>query len=299
MIQNIDLIEENIPVNTAIANASNDITMNAIHQAFKNNLIIPIIVGKEGYIQSAADKIGWDIKNIKIIDSQNEVESARICCQLAQNSEVSLIVKGHMHTDVLMSEYIKSEHSLRIKGERLSHIWYMTFEEDNRGPIIITDGALNIKPSFETKKSIISNVIKFVKKNNKFDPRIAILSATEEVLEQMESSVDAKKLTEWANITYPNHKIFGPLAFDNAISKEAASIKGISNQVAGNANIIIVPNIETGNSLVKIMVNFMNATAGGFIVGGKVPVVITSRSDDIKSRLSSISNAILSIKKLL
>ena len=136
---------------------------------------------------------------------------------------------------------------------------------------------------------------KRAEKINKFDPKIAILSATEEILEQMESSLDAQKLTEWANDNYPKYNIFGPLAFDNAVSKDAAKIKGVSNAVAGNANIIIVPNIETGNALVKIMVNFMNATAGGFVVGGKVPVVITSRSDNIESRLSSISNAILSI----
>jgi len=147
----------------------------------------------------------------------------------------------------------------------------------------------------ETKKSIISNVINFVSKVKNFDPKIAILSATEEILDQMESSSDAAKLMEWCEKTFPSQKIFGPLAFDNAISKDAALIKGISNPVAGNANVIIVPNIETGNALVKIMVNFMNSTAGGFIVGGKVPVVITSRSDNVESRLSSISNAILSI----
>ena len=170
----------------------------------------------------------------------------------------------------------------------------ITFQNNERDPIIITDGALNIKPSLETKKAIITNVINFVKKIKSFDPKIAILSATEEILDQMESSSDAGKLTEWSKTTYPNCKIFGPLAFDNAVSKEAALIKGISNPVGGNANIIIVPNIETGNALVKIMVNFMNSTAGGFIVGGKVPVVITSRSDNVESRLSSISNAILS-----
>ena len=297
MIQNIELINKNIPVNSAVANANNDITIKAIHQAWEKGLINPVLVGKEDFIKSSVDRIGWSIADIKIINSQDEVRSASICCQLAHKDEISLIIKGHMHTDILMSEYIKSEHSLRVKGERLSHIWFMTFNETYREPIIITDGALNIKPSLETKKSIISNVINFVEKINNFDGKIAILSATEEILEQMESSLDAHKLTEWANDNYPKYDIFGPLAFDNAVSKDAAKIKGVTNSVAGNANIIIVPNIETGNVLVKLMVNFMNATAGGFVVGGKVPVVITSRSDTIESRLSSISNAILSINK--
>ena len=295
MIQNIDLIDKIIPVKAVITHANNDITIDSAKKAMENGLIEPILVGNEKFIRSEAEKLTWKLKDIEVIDSLNEIESAHISCQLADNDQVSLIVKGHMHTDVLMGEYIKSEHSLRLKGERLSHIWLITFQNNERDPIIITDGALNIKPSLETKKAIITNVINFVKKIKSFDPKIAILSATEEILDQMESSSDAGKLTEWSKTTYPNCKIFGPLAFDNAVSKEAALIKGISNPVGGNANIIIVPNIETGNALVKIMVNFMNSTAGGFIVGGKVPVVITSRSDNVESRLSSISNAILSI----
>jgi len=297
MIQNIELISKNVPVNAVIVNANNEITINSAKKASEKGLITPILIGNKVFIDEALAKIGWDIKDGAVIDAQNEVESAYIACQLAKNDEVSLIVKGHMHTDVLMGEYIKSEHSLRLKGNRLSHIWFMTFRDNERNPIIITDGALNIKPSLETKKAIIDNVINFVKKIKSFNPKIAILSATEEILDQMESSLDARKLVEWSKEIYPNEQIFGPLAFDNAVSKEAALIKGTSNSVAGNANIIVVPNIETGNALVKIMVNFINSTAGGFIVGGKVPVVITSRSDSIDSRLSSISNAILSIDR--
>ncbi len=295
MIQNIDLIDKLPPTKSVIANANNSITINSAKQATEIGLIEPILVGDEAFIKSEAEKLKWQLGDLSVVNARDEAESAYICCKLAKSDQISLIIKGHMHTDILMSEYIKSEHSLRLKKERLSHIWFITFHGNEREPIIITDGALNIKPSLETKKSIISNVISFVSKVKNFDPKIAILSATEEILDQMESSSDAEKLMEWCKKTFPDQKIFGPLAFDNAISKDAALIKGISNPVAGNANIIIVPNIETGNALVKIMVNFMNSIAGGFIVGGKVPVVITSRSDNVESRLSSISNAILSI----
>ncbi len=295
MIQNIDLIKKIIPINAVVANATNEITIDSIKVATENNLIKPILVGRIDLIKPILEKLDWDISDLKIVEASNESESALISCQMVKKNEASLIIKGHMHTDVLMSEYIKSEHSLRLKGERLSHIWFITFQNDKRDPIIISDGALNIKPSLETKKSIITNVVNFLIKIKDFDPKIAILSATEEILDQMESSSDASKLLDWSKKIYPNLKIFGPLAFDNAVSKDAAQIKGISNPVAGNANVIIVPNIETGNAIVKIMVNFMNATAGGFIVGGKIPVVITSRSDNLESRLSSISNAILSI----
>jgi phosphate acetyltransferase len=193
-----------------------------------------------------------------------------------------------------MSEYIRSEYKLLIKGRRLSHIWFMTFPDNIKSPIIITDGALNISPNVETKKHIINNVIEFISKLPNFYPKIAILSATEEILPQMQSSVDAKDLVEWSRIEHPTVDIQGPFAFDNAISSDSAKIKGISNSVAGNANVILVPNVETGNSLVKIMVNFMNCTAGGFVTGGISPVVITSRSDSSSSRLSSIVNAVLS-----
>ena len=297
MIQNIDLIQKYIPIKAVITNANNSLTINSAKKASELGLIEPILIGNSDYIKKKVNELNWIINDNIIVHTNNEKESAFKSCQLAKTDKISLIVKGHMHTDVLMGEYIKSEHSLRVKSKRLSHIWYMSFSRNKRNPLIITDGALNIKPSLETKKSIITNVVKFVEKIDQFKPKVAILSATEEALPQMESSMDAIKLVDWSKNEYPDLDIYGPLAFDNAISEEAASIKGIGSNVAGNANIIIVPNIETGNSLVKIMVNFMQATAGGFIVGGKVPVVITSRSDDLDSRLSSISNAILCIDR--
>ena len=297
MIQNIDLIQKYIPIKAVITNANNSLTINSAKKASELGLIEPILIGNSDYIKKKVNELNWAINDNIIVHTNTEKESAFKSCQLAKTDQISLIVKGHMHTDVLMGEYIKSEHSLRVKYKRLSHIWYMSFSNNKRNPLIITDGALNIKPSLETKKSIITNVVKFVEKIDQFKPKVAILSATEEALPQMESSMDAIKLVDWSKNEYPDLDIYGPLAFDNAISEEAASIKGISSNVAGKANIIIVPNIETGNSLVKIMVNFMQATAGGFIVGGKVPVVITSRSDDLDSRLSSISNAILCIDR--
>ena len=184
-----------------IANANNEITINSAKQASDIGLIEPILVGNEKFIKLEAEKLKWKIGSTNIVNAKDETESAKICCELAKIDQISLIIKGHMHTDILMGEYIKSEYSLRLKGDRLSHIWFMTFQDNEREPIIITDGALNIKPSLETKKSIISNVINFVSKVKNFDPKIAILSATEEILDQMESSSDAAKLMEWCEKT--------------------------------------------------------------------------------------------------
>ena len=294
-IQHIDLINKN-RIDAAIINANDDLSIMSAKIAEELNIINPILIGNKEIILSLASSINWKVREDRVVHSKSEVESSQIACDLASSGKIKVLVKGHMHTDVLMGEYIKSIYSLRIKGERLSHIWFMSFDND-RKPIIISDGALNIKPNLQTKKSILINVLNFVKKIKTFEPHISILSATEEILPQMESSTEAKELMDWAKLNISGDlKIYGPLAFDNSISIEAANIKGIKNQVAGNANIILVPNIETGNALVKIMVNFMDAVAGGFITGGKVPVVISSRSDNVDSRLSSLSNAILSLR---
>ena len=293
-MQNIDLIEKNIKIPTAIVGADNELALNGAHEAHKLGLIEPILIGNKAKIDTYCDINNWR-PNKPIISANEEKTASIIACELASRNEIKLIVKGHIHTDVLMGEFVKKSYSLRKKGSKLSHIWYLDFKDNDIGPIIITDGALNINPSLETKKHILKNVINFVDKIPSFNERIAILSATEENLPQMQSSVDAAEITSWANSEFKAVDIFGPLAFDNAISIDAAKIKGIQNNVAGRANVFLVPNIETGNAIVKVCVNLMGATAGGFIVGGKIPVVITSRSDDLKSRLSSIINAILSI----
>ena len=170
----------------------------------------------------------------------------------------------------------------------------MTLQKDDR-PLIITDGALNVSPNLKTKMHILRNVIDFSHRINISRPKISILSATEEVIESVQSSVEAKELTELSKKENFNADIFGPLAFDNSVSKKSASIKGIENIVAGEADVLLVPNVETGNALVKMMIYFMGACAAGVVVGGKVPVVITSRSDDATARLASIAAAVVAL----
>ena len=296
MIQNIDYIDKNRIVNGIVANANNDLILKTIMGAESQKLINPVLIGNLDFMTAFIDKHEWSLSKDKIIESNSEELSSKIACEVASRStglEKNIIIKGHLHTDVLMSEYIKKEYNLRIRGKRLSHIWFMTFPNDSRNPIIITDGALNISPSLETKKHILSNVLDYIKKISSFNPYVAVLSATEEKLKQMPSSIEAHDLVEWAKINYSDTPVEGPFALDNAISQESAKIKGTLGKVPGNANVIIVPNIETGNALVKSLVHFANATAGGFVIGGKSPVVITSRSDDEKSRMASIINAVI------
>ena len=282
---------KNKGVKAGIVNAGKPLPMLSVQDAVKENLIDPIFIGDGKEILKCAEDLKWDISKYEIINEPVENNTAGIAAKLASEGKIRIIVKGHIHTDILMKEVLKREYNLLGKT-RLSHIWHMTLKKDDK-PLIITDGALNISPSLETKKHILSNVLDYIKKISSFNPYVAVLSATEEKLKQMPSSIEAHDLVEWAKINYSDTPVEGPFALDNAISQESAKIKGTAGKVPGNANVIIVPNIETGNALVKSLVHFANATAGGFVIGGKSPVVITSRSDDEKSRMASIINAVI------
>lgn len=279
----------NMPV--AIISAHHQSSMDSSKQATELGLIKPIFIGKKKLIQREANTLGWDISNYTIIDHNSNQEAALAGAELAKDNKIKVIIKGNLHTDILMRVYLKKEFGL-IEGKRLSHIWHMTTNK-NPKPLFITDGALNVAPRIEVKMHILNNAINFAKKINITKPRVAILSGTEDPIESMPSSIDAKEIMERAQKENIDAYVQGPLAFDNAISPKAAEIKEIKNQVAGKADIILVPNLETGNALSKMMVYFMGACAAGFIVGGKVPVVVTSRADNAASRLASIAASII------
>jgi phosphate acetyltransferase len=170
----------------------------------------------------------------------------------------------------------------------------MTVEKEDK-PLIITDGALNVLPNVKTKMHILRNVIDFSNRIGNERPKVAVLSATEEILDSVPSSLEANEITKLAKEDNLNADVFGPLAFDNSISKKSAAIKGVKNIVAGDADVLLVPSVETGNSLVKMMIYFMGACAAGVVVGGKVPIVITSRSDEAQARLASIAAAVVAL----
>ena len=280
-------------VKVAVVNAGKPLPMLSVQDAVTENLIEPIFIGDKKEILKCAADLKWDISNFEIIDEPVENNTAKIAAQLASKGKVKIIVKGHIHTDVLMKEVLKREYNLLGKT-RLSHIWHMTIEKDDK-PLIITDGALNVLPNVKTKMHILKNVINFSNRIGISRPKVAVLSATEEVLESVPSSLDAAEITKLAKDENLEADVFGPLAFDNSISKKSAGIKGIKNSVAGEADILLVPSVETGNGLVKMMIYFMGACAAGVVVGGKVPVVITSRSDEAQARLASIAAAVVAL----
>ena len=278
---------------SAIVNAGTGVIMESAKQASDLNLIQPVFIGDKVLINKCANDLKWDISKYETIHESNENSTAPIAARLASEGKVKIIVKGHIHTDVLMKAVLKRDLNL-IGKKRLSHIWHMTLDKEDK-PLIITDGALNVNPNVKTKMHILKNVVDFCHRIKIARPKVSILSATEEVLDSMQSSLDAKEICELAEKESLNADIFGPLAFDNSVSKKSAEIKGIKNIVAGDADVLLVPNVETGNALVKMMIYFMGACAAGVVVGGKAPVVITSRSDEAEARLASIAAAVVSL----
>jgi len=280
-------------IDAAIVNAGEIFPMESVHKAVVHNLIKPIFIGNKNEIEKYADKLEWNISKYKIIDEKNENSTAPIAAKLASENKVKIIVKGHIHTDVLMKAVLKRDLNL-IGKKRLSHVWHMTLDANDK-PFIITDGVVNVMPKLEVKMHILKNAIDFAKKIGISRPKVAILSATEEIIESVPSSIDADIITKRAKEENIDADVFGPLAFDNSVSKKSAAIKKIKNAVSGEVDIMLVPNVETGNALVKMMIYFMGACAAGVVLGGKAPVVITSRSDEAEARLASIAASIVAL----
>ena len=256
--ENLVSLALNTPkVSSVVVCADQKSVLESVKDATEINLVQPILIGNKKNIQSIANDINFKIHNLEIIDGQTDAECAAIGCELAKENKIKIIVKGHLHTDVLMRAYLKKEFGL-IGGKRLSHIWHMSSDLLKK-PLFITDGALNVAPRVDIKLHILRNAIEFANKTGLAKPKIAILSGTEDPIESMPSSVEAEEVMRLAKKENVNAYVYGPLALDNAVSKEAAKIKNIQNDVAGDADILLVPNLETSNSLSKIMVYFMKA----------------------------------------
>ena len=291
-LKNKALETPNIPA--AVVCPNQESILSAVKESVDINLINPILIGNKKMINETASKINMDISKYNIVETENEVESASVACKMSNENKTKIIIKGNLHTDILMRCYLKKEFNL-LDGKRLSHIWHMTTPQLKK-PLFITDGALNVLPRIDIKLQILNNAVQFCNKLGIETPKVAILSGTEDPINSMPSSVEAKKVMELSIEQNINAIVHGPLAFDNAVSIEAAKTKKIENEVAGKADILLVPNLETGNSLSKMMVYFMDACAAGIVIGGKIPVVVPSRADSKISKLASIMAAVVAVK---
>jgi len=291
----INIAKKKGAVNAAIVNAGEIFPMESVQKAVQHNLINPTFIGNENEIKKYAEKLNWNLSKYKIIDEKEENNTAPIAAKLASEGKVKILVKGHIHTDVLLKAVLKKSLNL-IEKKRLSHVWHLTLSSDDK-PFIITDGVVNVLPKLEVKMHILRNAVDFAHKIGISRPKVSVMSATEEILKSVPSSIEADLITKKAKKENIDAEVFGPLAFDNSVSKKSASIKKIKNEVAGNTDILLVPNVEAGNALVKMMIYFMGACAAGVVVGGKTPVVITSRSDESEARLASIAAAVVALEK--
>ncbi|MFZ1813190.1 MAG: bifunctional enoyl-CoA hydratase/phosphate acetyltransferase [Rhizobiaceae bacterium] len=277
------------PVRAVIAGADHEIALESTVQAVRAGLIDPVLVGRAARIAELGEQLGIRPSEFEVIEAAGDEAIAEAAAARASADDVSMVVKGHVHTDAFMAALLKPEARIRT-GRRLTHHFHMSVADSEKA-LIITDAAVNIAPDYKTRQAAILSAIEIARSTGIERPKVAILSATESVLPQMQSSLDAKELADWAQQTIHDADVAGPLAFDNAISPAAASLKGLDHPAAGYADILSVPNIETGNALFKMMVYFMGACAAGIVAGGRIPIVLTSRADPPQARLASIALA--------
>ncbi|MDC1340715.1 bifunctional enoyl-CoA hydratase/phosphate acetyltransferase [Oceanospirillaceae bacterium] len=277
---------------TAVVNAGSQLALESARLAFEAGIIIPVLVGDLEAIHKAAGAIGWSVDGFTLIASNGEADAAEKAVHCVHQGVAKLLMKGNLHTDVLIRALLNKQSGLRT-GERLSHLFHMSVPDSER-VLCITDAVVNVMPDTKTQLSILRGATDVMHALGNLSPKVALLSATEVVTQAMPSSANAKELL--GVMTKQDHaaaQVFGPLAFDGAISPEAAKLKGIDNPVAGYADVLLVPNIETGNAIFKQLVYFSGATAAGVLMGAKVPVMLTSRADPPAARLASAALAVV------
>jgi len=277
---------------TAVAHPCDGVSLAAVLAARDHGLIEPILVGPAAKIRDAAAAAGLDLAGLPVVDTPHSHASASRSVELVRRAEASAIMKGSLHTDELLAEVVHKETGLRT-ARRISHVFVMQVPGRDR-LLLVTDAAVNIDPTLEDKADIVQNAIDLAVALGIERPKVAILSAVETVTSKLRSTLDAAALCKMADRGQISGGLLdGPLAFDNAVSAEAARTKGIESPVAGRADILVTPDLESGNILAKQLEYFSGATAGGIVLGARVPIILSSRSDPPASRLLSCGVAVI------
>ncbi len=276
----------------AVVHPCDDVSLEAALQARAAGLIEPVLVAPRARLQAVADARGWDLAGLQVEDVEHSHAAAEHAAAMAARGDVQALMKGSLHTDELMSAVLDPAAGLRTK-RRASHCFLMQTPAYPR-PFIITDAALNITPSLEQKADIVRNAIELAQAIGVARPKVAILAAVETVNPRMPATLDAAALCKMADRgQIAGAELDGPLAFDNAVSIAAARIKGIQSDVAGQADVLVVPDLESGNMLAKQLEYLGGAASAGIVLGTRVPVVLTSRADSAESRIASCALAVL------
>jgi phosphotransacetylase len=280
------------PIPTAVAHPCETTALAGPIEAAEKGLIKPILVGPAAKIRALAKENRLKLGDIEIVDTPHSHESAARAVQLVREGKAELLMKGSLHTDELLGAVIARETGLRT-ARRMSHVFLMDVPTYHK-PIIITDAAINIAPTLEDKVDICQNAIDIAHVMGVKKPKVAILAAVETVTSKMPATIDAAALCKMADRKQITGGLLdGPLAFDNAISKEAARIKGIDSEVAGDPDILLVPDLEAGNMVAKLLSFLAKADSAGLLLGARVPIILTSRADSVRSRIASCAVAML------
>jgi phosphotransacetylase len=280
------------PVPTAVAHPCEASALAGAVEAGAKGLIAPILVGPETKIREIAMKSGIDLGHSKIVDVAHSHAAASKAVELVRQGTAELLMKGSLHTDELLSAVVARETGLRT-GRRISHVFIMDVPTYHK-VLIVTDAAINIAPTLDDKVDIIQNAIDLAISLGVSTPKVAILAAVETVNSKMPATIDAAALCKMADRGQIKGGLLdGPLAFDNAISKDAAKIKGIRSEVAGDPDILLVPDLEAGNMLAKQLSFLANADSAGLVLGARVPIILTSRADSVRSRIASCGVAMI------
>lgn len=277
---------------TAIVHPTDALSLHAAFEAARAGLIVPLLVGPAAAIAAAAQEAGIDPGGAEVIDAPSPAAAAARAVALVREAKAELLMKGALHTDELMHAVVDPATGLNV-GRRISHVYLMEVPGYDR-PLLITDAAINIAPSLEEKRDIIQNAIDLALAMGIEKPRVAVLSAVETINPKIRSTLDAAALSKMAERGQIRGGIVdGPLAFDNAVSPEAAREKHISSEVAGRADILVVPDLEAGNMLAKQLTFLAGADAAGVVLGARVPIILTSRADSERTRIASAAVAVL------
>jgi phosphate acetyltransferase len=280
------------PALTVVVHPCDDSSLRGPIEAAELGIIVPLLVGPAAKIKTVAAERGIEIGGFQIVDAPHSDAAAERAVELIHEGKGELLMKGSLHTDELMRAVTNSKTGLRT-ARRISHVFIMdvpTYPET----LFVTDAAINIFPDLDAKRDIIQNAVDLFTQVGLGVPRVALLSAVETVTSKIPSTIDAAALCKMADRGQITGAILdGPLAFDNAISREAAKIKGIQSPVAGKAQILVVPDLEAGNMLAKNLIFLSKADSAGLVLGARVPIVLTSRADSVRSRMASCAAAVL------
>jgi phosphotransacetylase len=280
------------PIPTAVAHPCEETALNGAIAAGRRGLITPILVGPAARIREIAARHGLDLARVELVDAPHSHAAAARAVELVREGRAELLMKGSLHSDELLAEVVARDTGLRT-NRRLSHVFIMDVPTYHK-MLMVTDGGINITPDLEAKADICRNAIDLGIALGVARPKVAVLAAVETVTSKMPATIDAAALCKMADRGQITGGIIdGPLAFDNAISLEAARMKGIESPVAGDPDILIAPDLEAGNMLAKQLSFLARADSAGLVLGARVPIILTSRSDNVRSRIASCAIAVL------